>query len=121
MANDRRKSEEHGRSAELIALWALRLKGWRLLARRYKTRGGEVDLIMRRGEVTAFIEVKARRNLDSAVESVTPRQARRIAVAARQFMAEDRRAALQACRFDIVAVTPYHWPRHIENAFEGDG
>ena len=107
------------RSAELIALWALRLKGWRLLARRYKTPAGEVDLIMRRGEVTAFIEVKARRSLDGAVESVTPRQARRIAAAARQFMAEDRRAALQACRFDIVAVTPYHWPTHIENAFEG--
>ncbi len=121
MAHDRRKSEEAGRSAELIALWALRLKGWRLLAQRYKTHVGEIDLIMRRGEVTAFIEVKARRNLDHAVESVTPRQARRIAAAARQFMAEDRMAALQACRFDIVAVSPYHWPRHIENAFEGDG
>jgi hypothetical protein len=67
------------------------------------------------------IEVKARNNLDRAVESVTPRQARRIAAAARQCMAEDRRAALQACRFDIVAVSPYHWPQHIENAFEGDG
>jgi putative endonuclease len=121
MANDRRKSEEAGRSAELIALWALRLKGWRLLARRYKTHVGEVDLIMRRGDVTAFIEVKARKNLDRAVESVTPRQARRIAAAARQFMSEDRQAALQACRFDIVAVSPYHWPQHIENAFEGDG
>lgn len=121
MANDRQRREERGRSAELIALWALRLKGWRLLARRYKAHQGEVDLIMRRGEVTAFIEVKARKSLDGAIASVTPRQARRIAAAARQFMAEDRRAALQACRFDIVAVTPYHWPRHIENAFEGDG
>ena len=81
MANDRKKSEAAGRSAELIALWALRLKGWRLLARRYKTHVGEVDLIMRRGEVTAFIEVKARKNLDRAVESVTPRQARRLAAA----------------------------------------
>lgn len=121
MANDRRKSEKAGRSAELMALWALRLKGWRLLARRYKTHAGEVDLIMRRGDVTAFIEVKARASLDAAVLSVTPRQAKRIAAAARQFMAEDRRAAMQACRFDIVAVSPYHWPRHIENAFEGDG
>lgn len=121
MANDRRKSEKAGRSAELMALWALRLKGWRLLARRYKTHAGEVDLIMRRGDVTAFIEVKARGNLDAAVLSVTPRQAKRIAAAARQFMAEDRRAAMQACRFDILAVSPYHWPRHIENAFEGDG
>ena len=49
MANDRRKSEAAGRSAELMALWALRLKGWRLLARRYRTPVGEVDLKVRAG------------------------------------------------------------------------
>lgn len=120
MAHDRRKSEEAGRFAETVALCLLRLKGWRLLARRYKTKFGEVDLVMRRGQVTAFIEVKARATIDGAIESVTPRQAKRISAAARQFMADDRIAALQACRFDIVAVSPYHWPRHIENAFDGD-
>ncbi|MFM8748431.1 MAG: YraN family protein [Aestuariivirga sp.] len=119
MANDRRKSEEAGRTAELIALWYLRLKGWRLIAHRYKSPVGEVDLVMRRGKVTAFIEVKARESLDGAVEAVSPRQARRIAAAARHFMAA-RNQRDQACRFDIVAVSPYHWPRHIENAFEGD-
>ena len=60
MARDRRKSEQAGRSAERIALWYLRLKGWRLLAQRYKSPVGEVDLVMRKGDVTAFIEVKAR-------------------------------------------------------------
>ena len=121
MARDRRKSEEAGRAAELAALWYLRLKGWRLLAQRYRTPVGEVVLIMRRRDVTAFIEVKARASLDGAIQSVSPRQARRIAAAARHFLAADRRAALQSCRFDIIAVSPYHWPRHIENAFEGDG
>jgi putative endonuclease len=121
MARDRKKSEESGRAAEVAALWFLRLKGWRLLAHRYKSPVGEVDLVMRKGEVTAFIEVKARASLEGAVASVSPRQARRIAAAARHFLMEDRRAALQSCRFDIVAVSPYHWPRHIENAFEGDG
>ncbi|MFN4142699.1 YraN family protein [Aestuariivirga sp.] len=120
MARDRRKSEEAGRFAESVALWYLRFKGWRLLARRYKSPAGEVDLVMRRHGVTAFIEVKARATPDGAVSSVTPRQARRISAAARQFLAEDRKAALQCCRFDILAVSPYHWPRHIENAFEGD-
>ena len=120
MARDRRKSEEAGRAAERLALWFLRLKGWRLLSQRYKCPSGEVDLIMRRGGTTAFIEVKARKTIDGAIESVTPRQARRISAAARYFMALDRKAALQACRFDIVAVSPYHWPRHIENAFDGD-
>ena len=120
MARDRRQSEEAGRMAEVLALWSLRLKGWRLVAHRYKSPVGEVDLIMRRKDVTAFIEVKARRTLDGAIQSVTPRQARRISAAARHFMAADRTAALQSCRFDIVAVSPYHWPRHIENAFDGD-
>ena len=120
MGRDRRKSEEAGRTAELAALWYLRMKGWRLLAHRYKAPVGEVDLVMRKGEVTAFIEVKARASLEGAIESVSPRQARRIAAAARHFLMEDRRAAQQACRFDIVAVSPYHWPRHIENAFDGD-
>lgn len=120
MARDRRQAEEAGRAAELLALWYLRLKGWRLLKHRYKCAVGEVDLIMRKGSTTAFIEVKARSRLDAAVESVTPRQAKRISAAARSFLTHDRTAALQSCRFDIVAVSPYHWPRHIENAFDGD-
>ena len=120
MGRDRKKSEEAGRAAELAALWFLRFKGWRLLAQRYRTPVGEVDLVMRRGDVTAFIEVKARKSLDGAVESVSPRQARRIAAAARHFLVQDAMAPAQSCRFDIVAVSPYHWPRHIENAFEGD-
>ncbi len=120
MTRDRQAAEERGRSAEKIALWYLRLKGWRLVAERYKCHAGEVDLIMRKGGTTAFIEVKARKSSSSAVESVSPRQAKRIAAAARSFLGQDRTAALQACRFDIVAVSPYHWPTHIENAFDGD-
>ena len=120
MARDRREAEDAGRAAEVLALWYLRLKGWRLLVHRYKCPMGEVDLVMRKGDTTAFIEVKARATLDGAVESVSPRQAKRISAAARSYIGRDRKAALQACRFDIVAVSPYHWPRHIENAFYGD-
>jgi putative endonuclease len=116
----RQQAERAGRWAELAALWALRLKGYRLLVHRYKSHAGEIDLIMRRGEVTAFIEVKARMSRDAAIQSVTAYQSRRIAAAARSFMAKDRKAAMQACRFDIVAVTPYQWPQHLENAFYGD-
>jgi putative endonuclease len=120
MGRDRKTSEEAGRTAEFAALWYLRIKGWRLLAQRYKSPVGEVDLVMRKGEVTAFIEVKARASLDGAVQSVSPRQARRIAAAARHFLVQDSMAHAQSCRFDIVAVSPYQWPRHIENAFDGD-
>ncbi len=113
----KRRNERRGRFAESLALASLRLKGYRLLARRFKSGAGEVDLIMRRGEVTAFIEVKVRATADLAVEAVTQYQSRRIAVAARVWMARDPKAMQGICRFDIVTVSPYQWPRHIANAF----
>jgi putative endonuclease len=115
----REAAERRGRRAETVALWFLRLKGYRLLARRYQSHHGEVDLIMRRGRTTAFIEVKARPDRDAAVIAVSPHQARRIAAAAGLWMARDQIAAQGFCRFDIVAVSAYLWPHHIENAFEG--
>lgn len=120
MARDRKKSETAGRMAEIMALWYLRLKGYRLLVHRYKSHAGEVDLIMRKGDTTAFIEVKNRATIDGAITSVTTYQSKRISAAARSFMGRDRKAHRQFCRFDIVAISPYHWPRHIENAFYGD-
>lgn len=120
VAKSRQGAERRGRLAEIAALWCLRLKGYRLLAHRYKSPMGEVDLIMRRGQVTAFIEVKRRFSSDASIESVTDFQARRISAAARSWMGRDAIAARQFCRFDIVAVSPYHWPQHIENAFYGD-
>jgi len=113
----RQRNERRGRWAEGLAVLALRLKGYRLLARRFKSGPGEVDLIMRRGDVTAFIEVKVRETADLAIEAVTDFQTRRIAAAARLWMAKDPKAALGICRFDIVAVSPYQWPKHIPNAF----
>jgi putative endonuclease len=120
VVESRRRAERRGRLAEVAALWCLRLKGYRLLAHRYKSPVGEIDLIMRRGQVTAFIEVKRRFSTDASVESVTAFQARRISAAARSWMGRDQIAARQFCRFDIVAISPYHWPQHIENAFYGD-
>jgi putative endonuclease len=117
MPVDRRKAERSGHWAEHAAVLALRLKGYRLLARRFKTPRGEVDLIMRRGDVTAFIEVKRRATAQAALEAVTFRQKQRVAAAARMWMGGDPRAAEGVCRFDIVAVAPYQWPLHIPDAF----
>jgi putative endonuclease len=116
----REDAEKRGRTAETIALWYLRCKGYRLLARRFKSHMGEVDLIMRRGDTTAFIEVKARPTVDEAIIAVTNWQSKRIAAACAAWMARDPKAAASACRFDIVAVPSYLWPKHIENAFYGD-
>ena len=120
MTRSRAQAESHGHFAELIALTYLRLKGYRLLAQRFKTPQGEVDLIMRRGDVTAFIEVKARSSRDHGVEAVTITQSKRISAAARFWMARDKISNRNFCRFDIVVVSPYLLPHHIENAFPGD-
>jgi len=111
------RAEQHGRWAETLCVWSLRLRGWRILARRLAGRRGfgigEIDIVAQRGRVIAFIEVKARAQADAAAEAVTPAQQARIARAAALFIA--RRAAAQACdvRFDVMIVTgliPIHLP-----------
>lgn len=119
MTRNRKDAEKHGHRAETIALWYLRLKGYRLLARRFKTQVGEIDLILRKGDTTVFVEVKARATVDDGVYAVSPHAARRIASAANLYVMQDARAARGFQRFDIVAVPSYLWPTHIENAFDG--
>lgn len=114
---DRRRAERQGHRAEILAMAALMLKGYRLLARRFRTPLGEVDLIMRRGCVTAFIEVKNRFSGEAAIAALSARQRRRIVAAARLWMSRDPKCLKGDCRFDIVTVAPYHWPRHLPNAF----
>ncbi len=62
----RQEAERRGRGAETLACWYLRLKGWRILARRARVPGGEVDIVARRGRTLAFVEVKARASEDAA-------------------------------------------------------
>ena len=120
MKRSRQQAHDHGHRAEVIALWFLRLKGYRLLAQRFKTSTGEVDLIMRKGDTTVFIEVKARATVDQSMFAVTPHQSRRIASAAATYATRDHKAAQGFQRFDIVAVPSYLWPTHIKNAFDGN-
>lgn len=115
--DERRAAERRGKSAELLCLWQLRLKGYRILARRYKTPVGEVDLIARRGAVLAAIEVKARGDFDRAGESIMPRQRRRIARALTHFLAGRPDLAPLAARFDVMLVAPRRWPRHLVDAW----
>ena len=77
-AASRRQAFRRGHTAELMCLWHLRLRGYRILARRFRVPSGEIDLIARRGRVLAAIEVKARADLASAGEAVSHRQRRRV-------------------------------------------
>ena len=113
----RRAAERRGKNAELLCLWQLRLKGYRILARRYKTVVGEIDLIARRGDVIAAVEVKARANLDAAGEAIGRRQRQRVARALTHFLVSHPEFAALAARFDVMLVAPRRWPRHLRDAW----
>src|SRR3979409_1473941 len=92
MKGDRRRAWERGRAAERLAILALSLTGYRILARHLKfgprnTGLGEIDIVARRGRVIAFIEVKSRADWGRAAESILARQRQRIARAASTFLA----------------------------------
>ena len=114
---ERRAAERRGRGAERIAALLLRLKGYRILARGFRLPIGEIDLIARRGGIIAFIEVKRRGDMVSAIESISHRQRRRIAHAAEAFVATRPALAPLSHRFDVVLVAPRRLPRHILDAW----
>ena len=78
----RQLAEARGRRAETIVAWFLRLKFYRILARRYRTPVGEIDLIAKRGRTIAFIEVKQRPSEAEGLDAVTAKGRRRISQAA---------------------------------------
>jgi putative endonuclease len=107
-----------GLSAETRAAAFLLAKGYRIVARRWRSPVGEIDLVARRGRVLVFVEVKARVRLDDAAEAVTPRQQRRITAAAAAWLASHPRDVNRDIRFDVVLVAPWRIPRHITAAFD---
>jgi putative endonuclease len=107
-----------GISAESRAAAFLIAKGYRILARRFRTPVGEIDIVARRRNVLVFVEVKARVRLDDAAEAVTDRGKRRIVAAAEAWLAAHPDDVSSAMRFDAVLVAPGRIPRHIPAAFE---
>ncbi|MGB7257985.1 MAG: YraN family protein [Pseudolabrys sp.] len=107
-----------GLSAESRAAAWLIAKGFRILARRWKSPLGEIDIVARRRHLLIFVEVKARTSLDAAAESVTPRQRQRIAAAAEVWLANNPDDGVRDIRFDAMLVAPGKLPRHIPAAFE---
>ena len=120
-AASRRDAERLGRRAERIAAWYLRLKGYGILARRFRGPVGEIDLVVRRRGWLVFVEVKARAEDDAGFEAVGPKSRARIARAAEAWIARYPAAGEMKLRFDVIVVPPgLAWPRHLRNAF-GDG
>jgi putative endonuclease len=117
MTAERLRRYRLGRLAESLCAWHLRLRGYRVLARRFRSPVGEIDLVVRRGSIVAFIEVKARLDQDQGWLAITPRQRARVRRAAELFIARQPRLAGCAPRFDVMVVTPRHLPRHMIDAW----
>jgi putative endonuclease len=107
-----------GLSAESRAALFLIAKAYRIVARRWKTPFGEIDIVARRRNDLIFVEVKARERIDDAADAVTGRTKRRILAAAELWLTRHPDDVQCAIRFDAILVTPGRLPRHIANAFD---
>jgi putative endonuclease len=115
---ERRARYHRGMVAEYLAAAVLMLKGYRILARRHRTRLGEIDLIAVRGQRLAFVEVKRRPTLDEAMQSIGERQTQRIAAAAEQWVWQHPAYRCHEIGLDAVVVAANRWPRHMANALQ---
>lgn len=118
-SRERQRHNRRGHRGEYLAALVLLLKGYRILARRYRTRLGEIDLIARRGDTIAIVEVKVRPTLIAAMEAIDFQSQRRIEAAADLWLSHQRDHAKLSLRFDMVAVLPRRWPVHVANIFYG--
>ena len=113
----KRRSERKGRRAEWLAAFALMLKGYRIEKLRYRTPVGEIDIVARKGDLLAFVEVKARRDLAAGVDAVSYQAQRRIAAAGELYISQQPDSARLSWRHDIIVVSPRKWPAHLQDAF----
>lgn len=116
--SDRRRAERRGRVGETAAAWWLRLKGWRILARRVRTPAGEVDLVARRPGLVAFVEVKVRASREELDWAIDQRRLARVAAAA-EALAPRFCEEGDDLRIDVILIAPGRALRHVENAWIG--
>jgi len=112
------KARLFGRLAEYVACMLLVLKGYRILTRNMRIKGGEIDIIALKAGVVAFVEVKARPTLEAALTAISPEKQRRISKAARIWLSRNRWDATTTLRGDAIYVAPFRLPRHLIAAYE---
>jgi len=115
---NREAAEKRGRGAETLAAMWLRLHGWRILARRARVPGGEVDIIARRRRTLAFVEVKARATQDAAAMSLDAWRLRRVVTAAERLAPRYLKPG-DDLRIDAIFIVPGRFPSHMPNVWQG--
>jgi putative endonuclease len=114
-----KRSGVTGRRWEFAALLFLMAKGWRPLARRLGGKGGEIDLVMKRGRTIAFVEVKARRSLDDAAAAITAQKRRLVTARVRNWLSRNPWAMNgHDLRVDALYLAPWRRPLHVPAAFD---
>ncbi|MDE1159927.1 MAG: YraN family protein [Neorhizobium sp.] len=113
----RKRAERRGRLSEYVAAAFLIARGYRILAIRYRTRAGEVDLVARKGDLIAFVEVKARRVESAALDAVGYRAQQRIRATGDIWLSRRPDHARLSCRYDVIVVRPWRLPRHFVEVF----
>lgn len=121
--NKRRQSYRVGIWAEFLSALYLWVRGYKILARRYKAPSGEIDLIARKANALVAVEVKARSDMSDALEAVSLQNRRRVENAVLLYVAQNPEYASFEIRFDIIAVClgkgfGFRRIRHLENAWE---
>ena len=118
----RQNSQRWGRLAEMMCLFSLKVRGYKIIAHGMRAAGrgsgaGEIDIVVRRGQTLAFIEVKARSDANNALEALRPAQKRRIMRSAEIFIARHPDIRTMDVRFDLMTVLPWRWPHHMKDAW----
>jgi putative endonuclease len=103
--------------AETFAKFYMRLQGYRVLAERFKTPVGEIDLVVKKGRQLVFVEVKLRETAAAAAEAIHARNRSRVSRAAELYLQKHPEYTGWELRFDALVLAPWAWPRHIRNAW----
>ncbi|HWX51165.1 MAG TPA: YraN family protein [Roseomonas sp.] len=118
---ERRAAEARGRDAEARVAARLQADGWVVLAQRWRSAAGEIDLIAERAGLLAFVEVKARARLVEAAFALGPRQQARLLAAAEAWIAAHPGHGESGIRFDVVLVDAEGRMRRIADALRAEG
>jgi putative endonuclease len=122
MALEHDKARAKGLAAEWLAAAWLVGKGYRILSRQFRARGGELDIValspLWTRRTIVFVEDRARGTVEQAVESVGAVKRRRVQSAAAQFCARKPKLGALPRRFDLILLAPGRWPHHMKDAWK---